>query len=79
MEILSDFHKHNGHPRILTIRAILLARDFGIADDLVQNDPADRRLLCFAPLLEPFIDIIRKIVRRFFAHFSDVFRDFFYT
>ena len=77
VKILSDFDKHDGHPRILAIRTILLARNLSIADDLIQNDLTDRRLLCLPALLEAFIDVVGEIVRRFFAHLGDVLRDFF--
>ena len=50
MEILPDLHKYNGHPCVLAIWTILLTRDLSVANDLIQDNPADGRLLGLSPL-----------------------------
>jgi len=35
---LPDLHEDDGHARILAVWTILLARDLGVANDLIQND-----------------------------------------
>ena len=50
MEILPDLHKHNGHPCVLAIWTILLTRDLSVANDLIQDNPADGRLFGLSPL-----------------------------
>ena len=68
VQILADLKEDDGHAGILADRTILCPGNLGIADDLIQNITANRRLLGFPALLQCLIYILRQIIGSFLAH-----------
>ena len=77
VEVLAYLEEDDRHASILAVRAILIACDFRILDDLVEYSLADWGLLRLAALLEALVDVFRQVISRLLAQLCNGFRDLF--
>ena len=76
MQILANLDKDNRHAGILADWSVFCLGNLGVADNLVKDIAANRRLFCLSASLERFIYVLRQIISSLFAHLRYFFGNF---